>query len=41
MVFKYKAVPFVPKNLKDVPENIISKRFEETKVTAYRIKKAA
>ena len=35
------AVPFVLKNSKDVPENIVVKRFEETKATAYGLKKAA
>jgi putative transposase len=40
-VFRDRAVPFVLKKAKDVPENIITKRFEETKVTAYRLKKAA
>ena len=40
-VFQNKAVPIVLKNAKDVPENIITKRFEETKVTAYGLKKAA
>ncbi len=40
-VFRDRAVPFVLKNAKDVPENIITKRFEETKVTAYGLKKAA
>jgi len=39
--FQNRAVPFVLKYAKDVPENIITKRFEETKVTAYRLKKAA
>jgi hypothetical protein len=40
-VFRDKAVPFVLKNAKDVPEIIITKRFEETKVTAYGLKKVA
>jgi len=40
-VFRDKAVPFVLKNAKNVPENIMTKRFEETKVTAFRIRKAA
>ena len=40
-VFQDKAVPIVLKNAKDVPGNIITKRFEETKVTAYGLKKAA
>jgi len=40
-VFRDKAVPIVLKNTKDVPENILVKRFEETKVTAYGLKKAA
>jgi len=40
-VFRDKAVPIVLKNAKDVPEIIITKRFEETKVTAYDLKKAA
>ena len=40
-VFRNRAVPFVLKNAKDVPENIIIKCFEETKVTAYGLKKAA
>jgi transposase InsO family protein len=41
MTFRDKAVPFVLKSAKDVPENIVVKRFEETKVTAYGLKKAA
>ena len=40
-VFRDRAVPFVLKSAKDVPENIITKRFKETKVTAYGLKKAA
>jgi len=40
-VFRDKAVPIVLKNAQDVPEIIITKRFEETKVTAYGLKKAA
>jgi hypothetical protein len=39
LAYLNKAVPLVPKTAKDVPENIMIKRFEETKVTAYRIKK--
>jgi putative transposase len=41
MAFKNKAVPFILKNAKDIPANLEIKRFEEAKVTAYRIKKAA
>jgi hypothetical protein len=41
MVFRDKAVPFVLKSAKDVPDNIITKRLEATKVTAYGLKKAA
>lgn len=40
-VFRDRAVPFVLKNAKGVPENIMTKHFEETKVTAYGLKKAA
>jgi len=40
-VFRDKAVPIILKTAKDVPENIITKRFEETRVTAYGLKKAA
>ncbi len=35
-----KAVPLVPENAKKVPVDLETKRFKETKVTAYRIKKA-
>jgi transposase InsO family protein len=41
LAFQNKAVPLVPKNAKNVPVNLETKRFKETKVTAYRIKKAA
>ena len=41
MAFQNKVVPFIPKNAKNVPDNLVVKRFEETKVTAFRIKKAA
>ncbi len=40
-VFRDKAVPFVLKNAKDVPTDMETKRFQETKVTGYRIRKAA
>jgi hypothetical protein len=40
IAYRKKAVPLVLKTSKDVPENIMIKRFEETKVTTYRIKKA-
>lgn len=40
-VFRDKAVPIVLKSAKDVPDNIVVKRFEKTKVTAYGLKKAA
>ncbi len=39
--FRDKAVPFVPKNSKDFPTDMETKRFQETKVTGYRIRKAA
>ena len=39
-VFKEKAVSFVPKSSKSIPVDLDIKRFKETKVTAYRIKKA-
>ena len=39
--FQNKAVPLVSKIAKNVPVNLETKRFKETKVTAYRIKKAA
>ena len=39
--FQNKAVPFVPKNAKHVPDKIVIRRFEETKVTAYGLKKTA
>jgi hypothetical protein len=41
MAFQNKSVPLVSKIAKDVPKNIMIKRFEETKVTAYRLKNAA
>ena len=41
MAFQNKVVPFISKNAKNVPDNLVVKRFEETKVTAFRIKKAA
>jgi putative transposase len=40
-VYRNQAVPFVPKNAKAVPANIAVKRFEETRVTSYRLKQAA
>lgn len=40
-VYLHKAVPFIPKNAKHVTENIEIKRFNETKMTAYRLKEAA
>jgi len=40
-VFRDKAVPFVLKNAKDVPTDLETKRFKETKATAYKIRKAA
>ena len=39
--FQNKSVPFVMKNMKEIPADMEIKRFKETKVTAYRIKKAA
>ena len=39
--FQKKAVPIVLKSAKNVPGNMVIKRFEETKVTAYRMKEAA
>jgi hypothetical protein len=39
--FQNKSVPFIPKTAKNIPDNLEIKRFKETKVTAYRIKKAA
>jgi transposase InsO family protein len=41
VVFREKAVPLVSKNAKKVPANLETKRFKETKVTGYRIKKAS
>ena len=41
MAFQNKAVPIVPKTAKNAPENLVVKHFKETKVTAYRMKKAA
>ena len=41
LAFQNKAVPFVPKTAKNVPGNLVVKRFKETKVTAYRMRKAA
>ncbi len=40
-VYRDKAVPFIPKYSKIVPENIEVKRFTETNVTGYRLKQAA
>jgi transposase InsO family protein len=39
--FQNKSVPFVPKTAKDIPADLEIKRFKETKITGYRIKKAA
>lgn len=39
--YRNKAVPFVAKTAKDVPIDLETKRFRETKVTGYRIKKVA
>jgi len=41
MAFQNKAVPIVLKNSKDTHSELEIKSFRETKVTAYRIKKAA
>ncbi len=41
LAFKNKAVPLVLKGAKDIPIDLETKRFRETKVTGYRIKKAA
>jgi len=41
IAFRGKAVLFVLKSAKDVPADLETKRFKETKVTAYRTKKAA
>jgi hypothetical protein len=41
MVFQNKSVPLVPKTAKNVPADLEIKSFKETKVTAYKIKKAA
>ncbi|MCP4752624.1 MAG: transposase family protein [Proteobacteria bacterium] len=41
VVFRDKTVPLVPKTAKVVPTAVEIKRFRETRVTAYRIKKAA
>ena len=41
IAFQKKAVPLVPKTAKDVPTNLEIKTFQETRVTAYRLKKAA
>jgi hypothetical protein len=40
IAYRKKVVPLVLKTAKDVPEIIMIKHFEETKETAYRIKKA-
>ena len=40
-VFRNKSVPFIPKAAKDIPTDMESERFSETKVIGYRIKKAA
>ena len=40
-VRREKAVPFIPRTAKAVPENIEVKRFSETNVTGYRLKQAA
>ena len=40
-VYLKKAVPLVRKNSKSIPANLVIKRFRETKVIGYRIKKAA
>ncbi len=39
--FRYKAAPIVLKTAKAIPTNLEIKRFQETKVTAYRLNKAA
>ncbi len=41
VAFRDKTVPFITKIAKDIPEKMMVKRFEETKVTAYALKKAA
>ena len=41
MAFQNKVVPLVPKNAKDVPIELEIKRFKETRVTGFRIKKVA
>jgi len=40
-VFRDKAVPIVPKTAKIIPADLEIKSFQETRVTAYRVKKAA
>ncbi|NQU65777.1 MAG: transposase [SAR324 cluster bacterium] len=39
--FQNRAVPFVLKHAKDVPADLEIKSFQETRVTGYRIRKAA
>jgi hypothetical protein len=41
LAYQNKAVPLVPKNAKKVPVDLEIKKFDETKVVGYRIKKAA
>ncbi len=41
IVFRDKTVPIVPKTAKVIPAAVEIKRFRETRVTAYGIKKAA
>jgi hypothetical protein len=41
LAFQNKAVPLVSKSAKDVPIDLEIKKFDETKVTAYKIKKAS
>ena len=40
-VFRNKSVPLIPKAAKDIPADLEIKSFRESKVTGYRIKKAA
>ena len=37
IAYRYKAVPLVPKNAKNVPVDLETKRFKATKAIAHRI----
>jgi hypothetical protein len=41
MAFQNKAVPLVSKNAKNIPVDLEIIRFEETKVTGFRLKNIA